>query len=292
MSVNSPGLPRRPLPIGARGALSLVLLAGALAAAAGLGLSPAGLLPREGGLRVATDFFSAALRPALDYEADWVPEGTPSFAATVATAALRTIGFALAAMSLAILSGLPLGWVASDAFWRPGGPGQPSRGGPWRRPLQTSVRAFLAVLRSVHELLWAVVLMAAMGLVPFTGVIALAIPYAGTLAKVWSELLDESDSRAARALQGLGAPPTAAFFAGRLPQALPDMLAYGFYRFECCVRSSAVLGFFGYPTLGLYLTLSFDDLHYREVWTYLYALLTIVILLELWSAALRRRLAV
>ncbi len=287
----SSGFPKRPLPIGPRGTLSLALLVGALLAAVGLGLSPAGLVPREGGLRVAGEFFSAALRPALDYEADWIPEGTPSFGLTVASAALRTIGFALAAMSLAVLAGLPLGWIASDAFWRPGGLGLPPRGGLLRRPLQASVRAFLAVLRSVHELLWAVVLMAAMGLVPFTGVIALAVPYAGTLAKVWSELLDESNPRAARALQGLGAPPTAAFLAGRFPQALPDMLAYGFYRFECCVRSSAVLGFFGYPTLGLYLTLSFDDLHYREVWTYLYALLTIVVLLELWSAALRRRLA-
>jgi len=57
----------------------------------------------------------------------------------------------------------------------------------------------------------------------------------------------------------------------------------------CAVRSSAILGFFGYETLGYYLRLSFENLHYREVWTYLYALLAMVLLLEGWSALLRRR---
>ena len=196
-------------------------------------------------------------------------------------------------MSLAICAGLPLAWIASDAFWQPGGPNslESARGRFWRPPLQAGIRAILALLRSVHELLWAVVLMSALGLTPFTGIIALVIPYSGTLAKVWSELLDESDPVAAKAWMALGATPLQAFFAGRLPQALPDMLAYGFYRFECCIRASAVLGFFGFPTLGLYLQLSFDDLHYGEVWTYLYALLAIVLLLEAWSAQLRQRMA-
>ena len=55
------------------------------------------------------------------------------------------------------------------------------------------------------------------------------------------------------------------------------------------MRSSAVLGFFGFTTVGLYLKQSFENLHYREVWTYLYGLILVVLLLEAWSAQLRRR---
>ena len=77
-----------------------------------------------------------------------------------------------------------------------------------------------------------------------------------------------------------------------LPRALPDMGAYAFYRFECALRSSAILGFFGYPTLGYYISLSFENLYYREVWTYLYALVLLVALVDWWSGALRRRLTV
>jgi phosphonate transport system permease protein len=76
---------------------------------------------------------------------------------------------------------------------------------------------------------------------------------------------------------------------GLLPRALPDMTAYAFYRFECAIRSSAILGFFGFPTLGYYLSASFENLYYREVWTYLYALFALVLVIEMTSARLRKR---
>jgi phosphonate transport system permease protein len=62
------------------------------------------------------------------------------------------------------------------------------------------------------------------------------------------------------------------------------------YRFECALRASAVLGFFGLPTIGFYLSASFENLHYREVWTFLYALIVLVVITDCWSAAMRRRL--
>ena len=61
---------------------------------------------------------------------------------------------------------------------------------------------------------------------------------------------------------------------------MPDLIAYAFYRFECVLRSSAVLGFFGFPTLGLYIRQSFDSTSYGEVWTYLYVLLALVIVFD------------
>jgi len=72
--------------------------------------------------------------------------------------------------------------------------------------------------------------------------------------------------------------------------ALPILIAYTFYRFECALRSSAVLGFFGFPTLGYYIAASFENLYYNEVWTYLYVLLGLILLVEWWSSRLRREL--
>ena len=95
----------------------------------------------------------------------------------------------------------------------------------------------------------------------------------------------------AAALRATGASPAQVFAFGLLPRALPDMAAYAFYRFECALRSSAILGFFGLPTLGYYISASFDNLYYREVWTYLYALIALVVLVETWSGRLRRRQA-
>ncbi len=278
---------RRPRPLGPRGATVLLLLAAGLGSTLALGLTPSGLLPGEGGLRVAGRFLLAALHPALDYpdgpHPDWIP-----FGLKVAQALWRTVAFAVAGMSLALLIGLPLGLLASQVWWR-----EECLGGgilcAIGRPLLVTVRILIALMRSVHELLWAVLFLAAFGLNTFAAVVAIAIPYGGTLAKVFSEMLDEAPRDTVGALRDLGAAPLSAVLFGLLPRALPDLWAYTFYRFECSLRSSAVLGFFGYPTLGYHLELAFRDAHFREVWTYVYALIALVLLLEAWSAALRRR---
>ena len=147
-----------------------------------------------------------------------------------------------------------------------------------------------AFLRSIHELFWAVLFLAAFGLSNLTAVIAIAIPFTGTFAKVFSEIIDEAPRDSAEGLLDAGATPLLAFLFGLVPRALPDLIAYAMYRFECAMRSSAVLGFFGYNTLGLYIKQSFDETHHNEVWTFLYALLLLVILFEVLSGAVRRRL--
>lgn len=278
----------RPLPFGARTLTVLALMVLGVVAAWQLRLAPGGLVPQAGGWELTREFLGAALQPALDYEGSSSPHWDP-FLLKVGKSLLRTLAFALAAMSLALLVGLPLGFLASDSWWRPEAFGG-GRLAPVARPLQVLVRIWIALMRSVHELLWAVLFLAAMGLNTMAAVVAIAIPYAGTLAKVFSEMLDEAPRTTTEALRGIGASPFAAFLFGLFPRALPDLSAYAFYRFECAVRSSAVLGFFGYTTIGYHLELSFSDANFREVWTYLYALLCCVLLLEAWSTALRRRL--
>ncbi len=264
----------------ARILLGFVLAAGV--AYWGLGLNLSGLLPKTGGLHLAGDFFSAAWHPAFGYESTgFVPAEAPSFLLKVLHGLWQTLEFAIAAISLAFAFGLVLGILAADCFWA-------ERGSGWQ-VFRWLLRIVLAAMRSVHELLWALILLAAMGVNPATAVLAILIPYTGTLAKVFSEMLDEGDTRPADALKYLGATPLRVFLFARLPRSFPDITAYAFYRFECAVRSSAVLGFFGFPTVGLYLKQSFENLHYREVWSYLYGLILVVILLEFWSSLIRRR---
>ncbi|MGB0952265.1 MAG: PhnE/PtxC family ABC transporter permease [Planctomycetota bacterium] len=264
--------------------LSIIAALGLLAYF-GLGLRLGDLLPEGNGADLVKDFLAAAFRPAFTYETTgFLPENAPPFLLKVAMGLWNTLVYAIAAISLAFVAGLGLGVLASASFWK----ARPAAFGMVRWPL----RFLLTAMRSVHELLWALILLAALGLNPAAAVLAILIPYAGTLGKVFSEMLDENDGRPADALDQIGAAPLQVFLFGRLPRALPDIAAYTFYRFECAVRSSAVLGFFGFTTVGLYLKQSFENLHYREVWTYLYGLILVVLLLEAWSAQLRRRFVV
>lgn len=282
---------RRPFPIGPRGRLLLAFVVAALLAYQFLGLSFGGLLPATGASAQLGDFFGAALHPAVDYEADWVPQGAPPFLLNVARAMLETLLLATAAMSLALVMAIPLSLWTTESLWskRTVQSDGRSRRGVVGRIMLPSLRVIIACMRSVHELLWAVVLLAAFGDHNFLAVFAIAIPFSGTLAKVFSEMLDEAPTDSSEALAEAGLSPTLCFLLGRVPRAMPDMTAYSFYRFECAVRSSAVMGFFGFPTIGYYLKLSYENLQYREVWTWLYALIVLVLLFEAWSARLRSR---
>ncbi len=277
----APAIPPAPLTPSRRTTILFGLALVAVLSFLALGLQWGQLLPHGGGVEIAGNFFAAAVQPAFTYEgSDFLPADAPAFLLKVGLALWRTLLYAVAAISLALVLGAVFGVLASEGFW------QGRRGGA---AVRLAVRWFMAVLRSVHELIWALLFLAAIGLSPAAAVMAIALPYGGTLAKVFAEMLDESSPAAANALHGLGARPLQVFLFGRLPRALADIAAYAFYRFECAVRSSAVLGFFGYTTLGLYIRQSFENLHYREVWAYLYALLLLVLALEAWSSQIRRR---
>lgn len=241
-------------------------------------------------------FLGAALTPAFDYQAEFVPAGTPPLWRKAAAAAWLTVQLAAAAMGIAIVMGALLGFAGSTAWWRRDLARNP------RRPLLRNLTRFVApviyggarvlgtVTRSIHELIWAVLFLALFGLTPLVAVIALAIPFSGTLAKIFSEMIDEAPDEAARALGGMGAAAPQVFIIGLIPRALPDILSYTLYRFECGLRSSAVMGFMGIPTLGLLIRQSHENAYYGEVWTYLYFLLFLVVGFDLWGGALRRRL--
>ncbi len=293
--VRDAGALRRPPPIGPRG----LVFAGI--AAAGVWsfvlldvpaerlLPGSGLLPELRDLRVLGDFLSRAVSPALDYESSFVPDSAPPLLMKVLDGAHRTVAYAAMAMTLSLLLAFPLGFVASSAWWR-GDPARVTTATRFVPPLLFGgVRALIAFMRSIHELLWAIVFLAAMGYSTFAAILAIVIPYAGTLAKVFSEILDEAPRDTALALQATGASRTQVFVFGLLPRALPDMAAYAFYRFECAIRSAAILGFFGLETLGKFISSSFDEGYYGEVWTYIYALFALVLVMEWWSGALRRK---
>ena len=152
-----------------------------------------------------------------------------------------------------------------------------------------SVRAFCAFIRAIHELFWALIFIQVFGLSPLTGVLAIALPYAGTLAKIYGELFEETDP-APRNNLPMGTSSSnglSAFFYTTLPLALRPLLTYTSYRFECAIRSSVVLGFIGLPTLGYHLETALKEGQYSEAAALLYVMVAAIISLRFW---LRRRL--
>jgi phosphonate transport system permease protein len=177
----------------------------------------------------------------------------------LATAIVRTIAFAFVGVGL----GAAAGFLLALAF------------------RYRSVRTFCAFIRAIHELFWALIFLQFFGLHPLTGVLAIAIPYAGVFGKVYAEILDENDPLPSR-VTPKGSSFLSALVYTRISQAWPHLLSYSSYRLECGLRSSAVLGFVGMPTLGFYLESSFAQGLYSEVGALLLLFYVLIATLRLW----------
>lgn len=164
----------------------------------------------------------------------------------------NTLSFALQGMAVAIVAGFTLA-LAYRHWW---------------------VRGFCAFIRAIHELFWALIFIQCFGLSPLTGLLAIALPYAGTLAKVYGELFEETSPQPRANLHN--SKSLNAFFYTTLPLAWPALSHYTRYRFECALRSTVVLGFVGLPTLGFYLETALSEGLYREAAGLLYVLLLLI----------------
>lgn len=210
--------------------------------------------------------------------------GRPELSSDILSRALKatwsTVAFAVAGLTVALAIGLPLGALASGVLFRPGAGQSGSIMG---------VRFILGFFRAIHELVWAWVFVAAAGLSPMAAVLAIGIPYGGILGRIYADLLKDVPQPPLRALRASGASEWRVFWYGRLPMALPDMLSYTFYRLECGIRSAAIMSFIGISGLGREIQLSLDDLAYGRMWTYAFFLIALVIIVDVWSTLVRRR---
>ena len=153
------------------------------------------------------------------------------------------------------------------------------------------IRRLLAIPRSIHELIWGLLLLQVIGLQPVIAVIAIAIPYGALVARVVSDLLDSLNERNLQALMAAGTAPPAALLSAMGPPLLPGLISYGGYRLECALRSATLLGVFGLGGLGTELRLTLQSLAFNELWSGLWALLVVMLLLEALMGWLRRRWA-
>ena len=144
------------------------------------------------------------------------------------------------------------------------------------------VRTLAAILRSVHEVFWALIFIQIFGISTLTGVLAIVLPFSGTMAKVFGEQLEEVDPAPANAVRPGDRTGVSNFFYTRLPLALHAMRNYTAYRMECAIRSSVVLGFIGLPTLGFHLETALRTGEYSSASALLYTLLALVYSLRFW----------
>jgi phosphonate transport system permease protein len=228
-------------------------------------------------LRATGRFAASFLRPALQ----------PDFLLLVARETWRTVAIATAGIVLALCLAAPLALGATAAL---------SVSSLGRRmaalplALRQSMRTAMVALRTMPELVWALIFVRVVGLGPTAGVLAIALTYGGMLGKVFAEILESSDAAPTRALLANGSGRLQAFFYGLLPQSAAELTSYTVYRWECAIRSSVVLGFVGAGGLGQQMESSLKMLAGSEVATMQLVFIALVALADALSAWLRKAL--
>ena len=196
------------------------------------------------------------------------PEFGTVFISKVLMASLETLAMSALGTLLAVLLGLALALPASKAHAQ-----DPAY---WR----AATRLLLNALRSTPELVWAALLLIAVGLGPFAGTLALGLHTSGVLGRLFAESIENAAPGPAFALRARGVGEGRVFFYATLPQILPQLMSYTLYRWENNIRAAAVLGVVGAGGLGQMLAFHMGLFQMGETSTVLLAMLVLVALVD------------
>jgi phosphonate transport system permease protein len=215
----------------------------------------------------------------LPWMADFVRRMIPpdlSVLATAVTGALQTLQIAVVGTTLASLLALPLGFVSARNVV----PG----------PMFYPARALLNLFRSVDTMVYALFFVAAVGLGPFPGILAVVTYTTMTLAKLYSEAIEGIEPGPVEAITATGASRLQVLRFGILPQVLPLFASYVLYRLETNIRAATILGFVGAGGIGFYIQTYLRMINYPAASAVLLVLVAMVMGVDFASSRLRARI--
>ena len=188
----------------------------------------------------------------------------------------QTIQMALWGTFLAIIVAVPLGLLGASNI-------APA----W---IQQPVRRLLDLIRSIPDLVVAVIFITAVGLGPFAGVMAMMFNTGGVLAKLFSEAVEAIDKGPVEGVRATGAGRLQEIIWGVIPQVAPLWTSYALYRFESNSRAATVLGLIGAGGIGQVLIDSTNTFRYGETGCIVLVIVVAVSGIDLLSQAIRSRL--
>jgi phosphonate transport system permease protein len=154
--------------------------------------------------------------------------------------------------------------------------------------IRVAVRALLAMERSVPQLVVILVLLIAVGIGPFAGVLALTIGSMGMYGKFFADAIEQADRAILESVQSVGSTRMQTIRYAVLPQVMPSFVANLFYAFDYNLRLAVPLGIFGGGGIGFELEFARGLLHYKDVMAYTILIVVMITAMERISDWVRR----
>lgn len=227
------------------------------------------------GIEFTLDKVASGVPPLLDFLYKLYPPDV-SIAPTLFESAVETIQMVLVGTVLGTSLAIPLSAMASSNI------------AP--RPLVMVTRTYLMVVRTIPSLVWALIFVIAVGLGPFSGVLALTFYTLGYLGKLYYEAIESIDMDTVEGVVAVGANNTQIFSHAILPQLVPHIVNNFFFMIDYNVRHAAILGLVGAGGIGFYLFLYLQSFSLEKVAMALLVLLALVIGFDRLSLEVRKKL--
>ena len=213
-----------------------------------------------------------------------VPIGGYSISETMrddAPRMLETIYLALVGTALSLIFAIPLSFFGARNLMSAARP---------LRVIYALTRGLFTILRSVEVLIIAVIAIAAVGIGPFAGVIALAIHGIGALGKLYSEAIESIEHGPIEATRATGASELQVVIYGVIPQVVPQFIAFTLYRWDINVRMATVIGLVGGGGIGYQLIQYMNLMQWRQAATCIWLIAGVVMLMDYVSAVVREKI--
>ena len=209
----------------------------------------------------------------------WPPDWPHVMQADFLNAVVDTFQMSYVATVVGLLVAVPLSWFASFNMT------------PDRRVLYPLSRLFIMSSRSVHEMIWTIVLVAVVGFGMLPGTLAMTLFCIGFGGKLMTEAIEAVRKGPIEAIRATGAGHLQTFVYAVLPQVRVAWAGIAIYTWDVVFRASTVVGFFGAGGMGHHLRESVQRVQSRQVTAIILTIVAIVIVAELFSAWMRKRIA-
>jgi phosphonate transport system permease protein len=191
---------------------------------------------------------------------------------------VETLQMSYFATVIGLAAAVPLAWFAAHNV-------TPSRF------LYKPARLLIMACRSVHEMIWTILLVMVLGFGMLPGALALTLYCIGFAGKLFSESIEAIRPGQVEAVRATGANQLQVFVYAVLPQVRVAWTGISIYSWDVCFRAATVVGFFGAGGMGWYLRESVQRVASKDVAAILLSIIIVVILSELFSAWLRKYIA-
>ena len=192
-------------------------------------------------------------------------------------ATLETVLMATLATILGAFMAIPVAWLGANNI------------SPLGRATYLLGRVLMTLSRSVHEVVWGLVFVAAVGLGALAGVLAMAVRSIGFISKTVAEAIEDVNPGPVEAMRAVGANRFQVLMFGIVPQILPVVIGNVIFEWDVNIRRSTIMGLVGAGGLGLALHRQMASYNYGGIATVIFVILALIVFGEVFSAWARKK---